>query len=329
MGYLDNTGLARFWAAIKSYISGVVPTKTSDLTNDSGFITDAGVTSVNGSTGAVTAVAADDSVAYADIDSITKSGIYRTTGTPGLLIHLQWDTNYAVQILFRYAAIDAARMQYREKYGGTWSSWRFSAATEWNPASTATVADLQAQAVANPGVFFSWRKYGAATYTPTQAANTSWTFTMYCITAETGYVHLEAQNTFTGEMYRAGSPSGYAPSTWQVFTGDGAAGTPVAANDDLDDYTVPGLYICTSATTAATLSNSPTTAAFRMEVKAVAGNANRLVQIIYANQNETKVYMRTNTGTWGAWKSVQNDYDLYVVSSAPTSSSADGLYFVI
>lgn len=31
-----------------------VPTKTSDLTNDSGFITDAGVTSFNGSTGAIT-----------------------------------------------------------------------------------------------------------------------------------------------------------------------------------------------------------------------------------------------------------------------------------
>lgn len=31
-----------------------IPTKTSDLTNDSGFITDAGVTSVNGSTGDVT-----------------------------------------------------------------------------------------------------------------------------------------------------------------------------------------------------------------------------------------------------------------------------------
>lgn len=35
MGYLDNTGLAYLWGKIKAKI----PTKTSDLTNDSGFLT--------------------------------------------------------------------------------------------------------------------------------------------------------------------------------------------------------------------------------------------------------------------------------------------------
>lgn len=37
--YLDLTGLTYFWGKIKTYIAGVLPTKTSDLTNDSGFIT--------------------------------------------------------------------------------------------------------------------------------------------------------------------------------------------------------------------------------------------------------------------------------------------------
>lgn len=36
--YLDITGLTYFWERIKAYI-GVIPTKTSDLINDSGFIT--------------------------------------------------------------------------------------------------------------------------------------------------------------------------------------------------------------------------------------------------------------------------------------------------
>lgn len=36
--YLDDTGLAYFWGKIKAHISSVLPTKTSDLTNDSGFI---------------------------------------------------------------------------------------------------------------------------------------------------------------------------------------------------------------------------------------------------------------------------------------------------
>lgn len=43
-------------------ITVTTPTKTSDLTNDSGFITDAGVTSFNGSTGAVTYTAPVTSV---------------------------------------------------------------------------------------------------------------------------------------------------------------------------------------------------------------------------------------------------------------------------
>ena len=86
--YLDSTGLSYFWGKIKAFVMGgatgsaagsaglvpapaagdegkylkgdgtwnavAVPTKTSQLTNDSGFLTDAGVTSFNGSTGAVT-----------------------------------------------------------------------------------------------------------------------------------------------------------------------------------------------------------------------------------------------------------------------------------
>lgn len=36
--YLDYNGLLYFWGKLKSYISSVVPTKVSDLTNDSGFI---------------------------------------------------------------------------------------------------------------------------------------------------------------------------------------------------------------------------------------------------------------------------------------------------
>ena len=56
--YLDKTGLAYFWSKIVAKI----PTATSDLTNDSGFITDAGVTSFNGSTGAVTYTAPVTSV---------------------------------------------------------------------------------------------------------------------------------------------------------------------------------------------------------------------------------------------------------------------------
>ena len=37
--FADATGITELWSKVKSYISGVLPTKTSDLTNDSGYIT--------------------------------------------------------------------------------------------------------------------------------------------------------------------------------------------------------------------------------------------------------------------------------------------------
>lgn len=39
MSYLDKDGLTYFWSKIKAYFTSIVPSKTSDLTNDSGFIT--------------------------------------------------------------------------------------------------------------------------------------------------------------------------------------------------------------------------------------------------------------------------------------------------
>lgn len=41
--YLDNDGVLYLWGKIKALVTGAVPTKTSDLTNDSGFITSADV----------------------------------------------------------------------------------------------------------------------------------------------------------------------------------------------------------------------------------------------------------------------------------------------
>lgn len=50
MAYLDNNGVLYLWGKIKAHVSAAIgaltiPTKTSDLTNDSGFITPADVPS--------------------------------------------------------------------------------------------------------------------------------------------------------------------------------------------------------------------------------------------------------------------------------------------
>lgn len=50
--FLDNVGLAHLWKRITAYVQGTVPKKMSELKNDMGY-TSNGVTSFNGSTGAV------------------------------------------------------------------------------------------------------------------------------------------------------------------------------------------------------------------------------------------------------------------------------------
>lgn len=61
---MDGDGLSHLLEKIKAYITGVLPTKTSQLTNDSGYLTSStGVTSVNSQTGAVTISTATTSAA--------------------------------------------------------------------------------------------------------------------------------------------------------------------------------------------------------------------------------------------------------------------------
>ena len=45
MKVLDYTGLQNLWTNIKNYITAHTPTKTSDLTNDSGFLTSTDISS--------------------------------------------------------------------------------------------------------------------------------------------------------------------------------------------------------------------------------------------------------------------------------------------
>ena len=39
MAYLDNSGLSYFWSKIKAFVNSLIPTKVSELQNDSGYLT--------------------------------------------------------------------------------------------------------------------------------------------------------------------------------------------------------------------------------------------------------------------------------------------------
>lgn len=60
------------------------------------------------------------SITYSELNNITESGFYRTTGTASILIHVDWDVNFMGQIYFR----TAGDVLFRVKTGGTWGGWK-------------------------------------------------------------------------------------------------------------------------------------------------------------------------------------------------------------
>lgn len=101
--FLDKTGLGTFWAKIKSTfaLKSEIPDSTSDLTNDSGFITDAGVTSFNGAIGAVTYSAKYLINLTESNDAYTADKTYQQITaaiTEGKIPYVTYD-----QLLYKYA----------------------------------------------------------------------------------------------------------------------------------------------------------------------------------------------------------------------------------
>lgn len=76
--------------------------------------------------------------------------------------------------------------------------------------------------------------------------------------------------------------------------GEYAAGTEIAENDDLDDYTTAGRYYCSDPAVVATLSNCPLAGAFAM---LVLNYSTSVIQVIFADNGE--MYQRF--GISGSW----------------------------
>lgn len=87
----------------------------------------------------------------------------------------------------------------------------------------------------------------------------------------------------------------------------GSAANTIPENADLNSYTAPGSYRCTSNATAATLTNCPVQNGFRMEVMSTIASAatGYQIQTIYPNNDLGKFYMRrrgsASSGTWSNW----------------------------
>lgn len=80
--------------------------------------------------------------------------------------------------------------------------------------------------------------------------------------------------------------------------------TAISSSANLNNLRTPGTYACNDAT-AASLTNSPTTHGFSMDVSYSYGDANFISQRIFVPYDEVEYARRYNVsaGTWSAWKS--------------------------
>ena len=77
----------------------------------------------------------------------------------------------------------------------------------------------------------------------------------------------------------------------------------IPASSNLNTYTTPGMYYCAASATAQTLTNSPTTISFSLEVVKHNGVAQIVTEYIAASP--ARMYFRNvYSSTWSAWKQI-------------------------
>jgi len=80
---------------------------------------------------------------------------------------------------------------------------------------------------------------------------------------------------------------------------------------DLNDYTTPGMYYCSSNARAATLSNCPVVLAFSLLVEQHAGTKQTLTVF---GDNNISTFVRNYYGSWGSWHQVWNSTGMAIDS---------------
>ena len=128
----------------------------------------------------------------------------------------------------------------------------------------------------------------------------------------------QVYDTFNGPQvftFTAGSIIADEPPVL-FYHADYYAGSVIVENDDLDNYTEPGIYFSPTGTRTATLSNIPqfaTNMSFRMDVISTSRTLGAIIQLVAkSNTQYPEVWLRTRTGAgvWSTWMLAGGDLDL-------------------
>lgn len=275
---MDGTaspGLSTAWArgdhvhphdSTKADVSAI-PTKTSDLTNDSGFITSAPVTSVNGQTGAVTiSVPTKTSDLTNDSGFLTSAPVASVNGQTGAVSLDASD----VGALPDSTTIPSKTSQLTNDSGFLTSAPVTSVNTKTGAVSL-TASDVGA--------------LPSSTAIPSKTSD---------LTNDSGFITSAALPTKTSDLT---NDSGFITLESTLF----GKPTTIPASSDLDTYTTVGHYSANTGTTASSLSNCPTTANFSLFV--IWRTDSLKSQIIFTAGN-TLFYRYQSSSGWSAWRKI-------------------------
>ena len=160
-------------SAVTGLTDALAGKAASSHVHAAGDITSGSLAVERGGTGGTTAAAARTNlgaaatgyVPWGDVDSISESGFYDTTGIPCLFIHEQYDANYAMQLKC------AEVFYYRVKRSGVWENWRkiIDSSTSWNilwtngsPSSDFAASSVTIAGLSNYNLFAVGVAYSAA-----------------------------------------------------------------------------------------------------------------------------------------------------------------------
>lgn len=129
--YLDSTGLTHLWAKIKNYVSSNVPTKTSDLNNDSGFIT--GYTETDPTVHAWAKASSKPSYTASEVGAVATSAV----GAAGGVCPLDANTKIDAQYLPSYVddVVEAYARTGQTALSSTWLATGSASGTVITPES--------------------------------------------------------------------------------------------------------------------------------------------------------------------------------------------------
>lgn len=211
--------------------------------------------------------------------------------------------------------------RYRQNGSGqSWSSWDSLALNSKLFNTLLSTTDFNS--ITNDGIYkFDWVSGGTTYNRPVNQGG-------QLITSTQGTVKMQIYSTSSGTLF----VRGYHDNAWenweQLALNSKIDGIEIPANANLNNYTTPGTYYCTSSANAQTILNKPSDFDIAFTMQVYRKSSTTYNQVVYAyGTNGGAAYVRTSTSAgWQPWFSytydINNKADVKALNLTNTISAS-------